>query len=87
MSEHKVKEAQRAEEYKKDPSKFYHQDDIVLAVIKTDDNGMGVLHGAVPRGTMEQALARVTHRTYMIFQQMDITQMMKQKERESGIIS
>lgn len=85
MNEHKVKENNRAEEYEKDPSKFFHQDDIVMAVVKTE-KGMATLHGACTRGEIEMALSRLTYKTFFNFQQMDVAAMVKAKKMDPGII-
>lgn len=75
-------EKTKREKFAEDPSKFYGEDEIVMAVIKNSNGGLGVLHGAVQRGVMEQALTRLTHRTYFMFQQMDVAAMMKARESE-----
>lgn len=81
MGEAKRSKEEREARFKSHPEEYFHQDEIVLAVIKTE-NGMATLHGAVTRSEMEMALTRVNYKTFMNFQTMDMRAAMKAKQTD-----
>lgn len=76
--------AARLEKYQKDPSLFLDTDDVVMAIIRGNTGVLGTFHGAAKRFEQECGLSRLTYKTNMIWQMMDMTAEMK---KPSGIIT
>lgn len=77
----------KREKFAEDPDKFFHEDDIVMAVVRNEKGSLGICTGACPRIEMEQGLTRLTYKLYQMFQSMDMQAIMREKQRESGIIT
>lgn len=86
MGEAKRNKEEREERFKTHPEEYFHQDEIVLAVVKTE-HGMATLHGACTRADFEMALSRINYKTFMNFQVMDMMAAKKAAQREAGIIT
>lgn len=78
--------AARRKLFEEHPEEFYHQDQIVMAIILAPNGTLATAHGAVPRVMMEQALTRLTYKTMMMFQLMDIAKASGPAEKKSDII-
>lgn len=74
----------RQKQWEKDPTVFVHQDDIVIAAIKTD-RGIGVFSGGHPRSDMELSLTRMQYKAFSIFNQMEMAALVRSKQ--SSIIT
>lgn len=90
---HKKEEERKVwlqEEWKKNPEKFVHQDEIILAAIKAE-NGIGTLIGKCGRPLIEIAAMRLIHKAFQVFTALEMHQMMENKSQiatppESGKI-
>lgn len=81
----KTPEQVKADKFATEPNKFFHEDDIVMAVLKSE-SGMMTCHGAVTRMELEQALARITYKTMMVFQHMDMKNALADQKKSDIVV-
>lgn len=82
MGEAKRKEMTRQELWEKEPEKFHHESELILAVKRTE-NGMATLVSG-ERADMERALSRIQFEVFRVFAMIS---KLEQDAQKGGIIT
>lgn len=82
MGEAKRKEISRQELWEKEPEKFHHESELILAVKRTE-NGLATLVSG-ERSEMEQALTRIQ---FEVFRVLAMIAKLTQDAQKGGIIT